>query len=1030
MESSAEIGKIKNEAEKLNEEARLEVLSEQDRQAGFAGSSEYEGNERVSEPGKVRVREVREAVVADLNGERFSAGENPEIRQAAGGVRSVNHAEDVKKVITDTLSKESYAPAEGMKIKPPADQSIQLKIRAAQRTKAVRDAFMEFGSRINEVWELLNVKKDSPEKGSVYYKQMRDAAEWVKVLTGRLRENEEDPEHSKSAAPSEGTLVEAMMRLSETSHIYYDTHRGWRAFKKGENRKEACSRIRDITYHFFNRMGLKLNNEGLIDRHAAISLEGEDEGKAESRLKELVKYYKKWRKHFAFNEADERANIKAKTDLFAAYEHEIKVYRAVYEGRSKDMDPDIAEIIDEARYYKIQNSVLERFENDRVTGGDVVREIAKEHTDELDYKEKAEEELSDREVDRDLTDEQLAAVEKIDRWFIRNYNNGGLVGRPLNIKNHHGEIVSELMSRTKRERLFIYYLIETGARKNPKVFDAYASQTEYKPDVDKLKKQMIASKLKLMSRLVGGYVYMHKLTEALQINRDYKELIKDSAKITRIDKEGKKEEELVDPVEKRSLMLRKAYISCNKYKQKAEECSKANGDGKKALEAQAAECERQYKADLDALIRADDAVGEAAEKYGRLGEDGEKSADRVNNRADDNKVDFKSNMDTYFSAGSAAAENLGTGVNAAVGTADLVASKLGGGVSWRLADSELARMSKYANGYTASTIAGLGHAMAMMYGIYNLYENGAKMHGGDIGREVTGILKSGASSFISYRKGVELVQGFSEQVKNFDAGKEVKVSSSLKIANTVTAGTGIMINAYDMISSELNYNNADNAARYLNRKYQAKKDRFRAEKEETAEQRRERLKEIKETRYEQDMIKLSRNLSDHKSMYSAYESVTNTVSMVSVVIPGIGAAIAAAVGFIGGVTVSILNAVDMGSIREALFDNYFHFNEFMEKVKSRLDDSGRKIYDEKEFRERMRRKLAAAAGYSDMISAADQITKRYADQVCSKLFGEGGELSENDRNGYIQLIKSFGLPYDEKKKIPDARLLAKKMSGR
>ena len=245
MESSAEIGKIKNEAEKLNEEARLEVLSEQDRQAGFAGSSEYEGNERVSEPGKVRVREVREAVVADLNGERFSAGENPEIRQAAGGVRSVNHAEDVKKVITDTLSKESYAPAEGMKIKPPADQSIQLKIRAAQRTKAVRDAFMEFGSRINEVWELLNVKKDSPEKGSVYYKQMRDAAEWVKVLTERLRENEEDPEHSKSAAPSEGTLVEAMMRLSETSHIYYDTHRGWRAFKKGENRKEACSRIRE-----------------------------------------------------------------------------------------------------------------------------------------------------------------------------------------------------------------------------------------------------------------------------------------------------------------------------------------------------------------------------------------------------------------------------------------------------------------------------------------------------------------------------------------------------------------------------------------------------------------------------------------------------------------------------------------------------------------------------------------------------------------------------------------------------------------
>ena len=39
-------------------------------------------------------------------------------------------------------------------------------------------------------------------------------------------------------------------------------------------------------------------------------------------------------------------------------------------------------------------------------------------------------------------------------------------------------------------------------------------------------------------------------------------------------------------------------------------------------------------------------------------------------------------------------------------------------------------------------------------------------------------------------------------------------------------------------------------------------------------------------------------------------------------------------------------------------------------------------------------------------------------------------LPEDEKKGYIELVKSFGLPYDEKKRIPDARLLAKKMTGR
>ncbi len=941
----------------------------------------------------------------------------------------------VRQSILGNLNSGRFAAAEGMQIRAAEPQSMERE--SAEHEKAIRDAFRKYARQIEDagIWALLNNEKDSPEEGSSYYRQMRDAAEHVRELDERLslggdaqaEEGEDALERTIVDQVSVSELTEAMTRLSETAHIYYDMHRGTRYSSRGRNRKEACNKIRELTDHFFDDLGLKLNGEGLIPRSYSRGMNDVDGKQAVNRLYELVKYYKKWSKHFAYNEADERANVKAKADLLSVYEREMEVYRAAYRDHPQDMDPDIAYVIREARYYKTQNSVLERLEKSGELQKDPLRETAKDHADEMDYRER-EEELSAKEVDRDLSEEQIKAVEKIDRWFLRNYNNGGLIGRPLNIKNHHGEIVSELMSRTKRERLFIYYLIETGARKDPKVFDAYASQTEYIPSLDRLKGQMVASKLKVMSRLVGGYVYMHKLSEALLINRDYKELIKDSAKLTRAGKEGRAEEELRDPVEIRSLRLKKAYQSCMAYKRAAEKCSKGKKGDRAALEAEAAEAESRYRADLNALIEADNAVGEASGRYGITGEDGEKRADRVLNHADNNSADFKTHLDTYSGGAAAAGGYVGTGVNVAMTAADILNRKHGG-VSWRLAESNLARVNEYASGYGASTISGLGHAMAMLYGIYNLYENGAKMHAGDIGKQVTEILKGGAETYISYRTGVELADKYAKLAKDWDADKLVGVSKSLKIAGGVTSGVGLMLNAYNVASGKLDMENADNAGKYLNRKYQEQKHLLEGDAGESAKQRKERLQQAKEVRYEQNMVKLAKEMSTHKTKFAAYESMSTTASLVSLVIPGIGGVVASTAGFVGGVITSILNAVDMGDIRQRMFDTYFRFDEFMTKVKAKMAEKGRRLYDEKQFKDRMRRKLAAAAGFADMVSAADQIAKRYADQICGRLFG-GAEMAEDEKKGYIQLIKAFGLPYNESRRIPDARLLAKKMTGR
>ena len=1037
MEGFGEIEKIKKDTELLGPEAKLKALQEQSG-SGISLDLALDEEKKIEQSDSSMINEEKEAIIDNMDNGLPAIQEGVKIKQVENSGLAQKKTEVVKQAIEENLNNEIYAPKQGIKINQAGSEEAQKKLAKRneetrpEREEAVRKAFSRYAKMISDenIWGLLNVKDDGPEKGSVYYKQMRDAAARVKELAERLDLNGDQEEEENildktivEQVPA-ADLVEAMTRLSETAHIYYDTHRGMRFFQKGENRKEACNKIRKLTELFFDQMGMDLNKEGMVIRREPDLPPGEDGAKAYKRLRELVKYYKKWKKHFAFNEADDRANVKAKADLFAVYEREMDIYRAVFSRNKEAMDPDVAEIIKEARYYKIQNSVLETLEKKGDVEGDAVHEMAKKHTDLLDYKETGEEELSKEEVDRDLSPEQLKAVEKIDRWFVRNYNNGGFVGRPINIKNHHGEIVSELMSRTKRERLFIYYLIETGARKEPKVFDAYASQTEYKPDLDKLKGQMLASKLKVMSRIMGGYVYMHKLTEALEINRDYKELIKDCARITRAEKEGNDPNKIEDPFIKRGMLLKKTYQSCSIFKKRVEECQGAKGSKKAALEAKAADAERAYKADLDALIAADNAVGEAVEKYGEIGEHGEKSDNN-------NTVEFKDNMDSYSAGLSKGGQFLAKGVNLGAATMDVL-NKRGGGFSWRLEGTSLAKVEKYAHGYTASTISGLGHAMAMMYGIYNLYQNGGKMHAGDIGREVTNILKSGADSYISYRSGVELVGKYSKLIKDFDADKaaNVDVSGSLKTASFITTGVGLMINAYNLTSGALDSMNSQKASQYLENKIKNSKSLRKAPEGETEEQKKERIKKLREVRYEKDMLKLSEMMTEHKVKYAGLDFITGNAGMLALTIPGLGGTILTAVGFIGGITVSILKAVDLGNIREAMFDRYFHFEEFMQKVKDRMDQKGRKIYDEKTLRERMRRKLAAAAGYSDMVSASNQIAKRYADQVCERLFGGNEVMPEDEKNGYIQLIKSFGLKYSEKKKIPDAKLLARKMTGR
>ena len=145
--------------------------------------------------------------------------------------------------------------------------------------------------------------------------------------------------------------------------------------------------------------------------------------------------------------------------------------------------------------------------------------------------------------------------------------------------------------------------------------------------------------------------------------------------------------------------------------------------------------------------------------------------------------------------------------------------------------------------------------------------------------------------------------------------------------------------------------------------------------------------------------------------------------------PGVGTVLAV-VGLAVIIAHKIADNKLMGSIREKTFDEFFGFENLFTSIRDRMETLGKRIYDEKGFKNTIRRKLAAAAGYADLVSAQIGISANYAELIYDKLFSPNRLEEGDEKQAYIQIVKSLGLPYNEKKKKPDKKLLVRKMCGK
>ena len=215
----------------------------------------------------------------------------------------------------------------------------------------------------------------------------------------------------------------------------------------------------------------------------------------------------------------------------------------------------------------------------------------------------------DGSVDKDIKEQQSKGVLEVDQWVLRNINT-----------NDQSEMVTRLLRKSKRERLFIYYLIENRARLKPTFEHLELSQKSYYPNLGRFKEQMVKSRFKIMARFSKDSIYWDKIRQAMDICDGNRCLMREMYEPKDMVREAAFDDEMTSGRKLRALetriaidRLRKLVVDCggdeNELLKHKDEISSCATDVKQAFNKMIA-AEMNEKGDVgskqqDALKEAD-----------------------------------------------------------------------------------------------------------------------------------------------------------------------------------------------------------------------------------------------------------------------------------------------------------------------------------------------------------------------------------------------------------------------------------------
>ncbi|SEF38927.1 hypothetical protein SAMN02910276_00007 [Butyrivibrio sp. Su6] len=328
---------------------------------------------------------------------------------------------------------------------------------------------------------LAEFKEAADELGAVAHKYMKNTA---------------------AATPDDyDAFVKGLMRLYEAASGYISV-----TGKK--------SNTKDLAQSIYDRISAMLLADNEVVNNVIENNDSPEAIKkakvAQKALINLNENYLRFSKELAedpYDSPEEKLN--RKLSLFNSHKAYFDDYIAVHEG---NMPAEIKNLLAERKRLFSELKFMATCTKNSLALKKEEKESLFDNKDELKERNKK--------LDEGLTKEQERGVAEIDRWLLRNYQNGGLVGGfRSKVKKNRSEFIFSLLSMSKRERLFVYFMVESRKRVKPdeKGNDMIYSQKHYIPDLDKFKGRMIASKWLMSKRFTGDYIYWDKLDKAVSL---------------------------------------------------------------------------------------------------------------------------------------------------------------------------------------------------------------------------------------------------------------------------------------------------------------------------------------------------------------------------------------------------------------------------------------------------------------------------------------------------------------------------------
>ncbi|MCR4797900.1 MAG: hypothetical protein K5853_05560 [Lachnospiraceae bacterium] len=894
---------------------------------------------------------------------------------------------EVCRLFGQSLYKDSVSDQRGL-VKPLMDHAREYH----------SDTVLEVGSSIGCVIKNFFVSKFSAVKTffSRTDKKISDSSrELAQSIEGLMddavtkQRDENDPEMIDAS-------LERMLRLSQAADMYYDTHRRTRITTEGAAMKELNNELREVANKALKDM-LTPEEEKKVQDNTVKTAPGEitDMAKVEKEMKTFGQQYR----YFALELGREtvmntpRQRLELKLRFFQKYENEIRHYRWLAKIKGKEeMDRDAmyaVEAYENCLRWKIvldKMPVKKEKEADEDLQAEMYRAVEEAVSKEDDRK-TLEKDAKVKNGDDGLSKEQLASVDEIDKWLVRNYSNGGLKGIIL-AKNPHFDLMNQLFAMSKRERLMAYYLVQTDKRKNPSLLDAAVSQ-DFVPSLEEFKDKMLATKWAFWKRIDGSYTYMHKLASAFSYTREHTKEIEAMAELSKTKKEKKDD----TPGGQKKEKVIELYKGLSEYQQILQKGAKEKNKKKQsALKATAMEtaeyCEELFREIAQIDKNMVDAQVETPEFV---------------------KSDVMNKGATFGGFSKFGPMGIKMGM-------DKTSKFFGWG--WGLDEAGWDKMKLWTGSFQSS-LGAVGASLNMVAGIWSLAQDGGSLTAEEVASRVSVIT----------RKGAEMLKNGADFVAGFLGGETTKVvtqvaSETFSVVKAVTTGCKLTAEVAGLCNGSKAKKKSDLFI------YGEVKDRIGKLDEKTGKRVGKKElndREKRESKYKMEMSKLSDGLRSRDKMACFFTCIEFVGDTVDCVIPIVGKVIS----FIGFGLKKLFTGKHNQSIRDQLFDSYYNVAEVRNKMIAAL----MKKYPGDEMRvnqlsfkvtEAVRRKVAVQAGFADKTSATEHVARRYAQYIRDKLFDEL-PASEEEKEAYVNLLRSMGMKFNKEKNKPDLNVMIRKM---